>query len=182
MSLRADRFAVRLDALERSAAKASEIPELVEALAASVSDPVVGKFFREVYDPGQARGELARIRMIAECQSLDEAEHELQRLEDTAAHVWRLALAAHEKRIQPALSTGQKQRAVLADIRDRNNAASSARKDKAVLGWQEEADRIWSKDPRLSKNAVAATVKARLRSDKSADWIARNLNKPRRAG
>jgi hypothetical protein len=83
---------------------------------------------------------------------------------------------------EPAIKHGINRLDDLAASRAATNASRRAERLPEWHQWQNEANRIWSGRPPLSKTAVARMVKKNLGSAKSIDTISRRIKKLRKAG
>jgi hypothetical protein len=87
-----------------------------------------------------------------------------------------------EEEALEALNTGIKQRAILAETRNRANSERHKERAREWARWQTAADPYWKDHPEASNNEVAGYVIEELRLKDEVDTVARRLKKPRKAG
>jgi len=140
--------------------------------ASKLTDQVLAEFMRTESSQDYIRDKIAMIRRHAELGDLDGAYKALEYLQTRLDYISQIVRA-------PVIATGVKQRNVLAGLRDAKNAKATRQSSAKVRQWQKEAEAIWAKSPRLSKSAVAATIKTRLAVTETRDWISRRIQKVR---
>jgi methionine aminopeptidase len=157
----------------------SDDAAMIEARARSVLTDFRGHIASEDSREGYALRQLQMIRTIRGFTRVNDA--------DAALH-WAVKLGAllmqEEMKFahEPAAMTGTKQRRTLAETRERVNRQRRHDRSQEWARWQSEAEKVWNQRPQLSRNAVAAQVKSKLKLADAVGTIADRIKKPGEAG